>query len=95
VVTAIMLTSVTDINDIKYKQYKGGLPFGISFDDGEKSLIEKLGEAKGSSDETRLKFKKDGITINVFLVIRSGRKKIAYIKFTQNVRNDSIPTGHL
>ena len=84
VVTAIMLTSSTDINDVKYKPYTGGVPFGITFDDGEKSLIEKLGEAKGSSDETRLKFKKDGITINV--VFRSsGRKKIAYIKFTQNV----------
>lgn len=84
VITAITLTSGGhEINDIKYKEFSRELPFGISFEDGEETLIQKLGEAK-SGGEDRLKFKKDGITINVYFK-SSAKKKIAFLKFTQNI----------
>lgn len=84
VVTAITLTSGGhEINDIKYKEFNQALPFNITFDDGEETLIQKLGEAK-SGGEDRLKFKKDGITINVYFKSAT-KKKIAFLKFTQNI----------
>lgn len=84
VITALTLTSGGhEINEIKYKEFNRELPFGISFDDGEETLIQKLGEAKSGGDD-RLKFKKDGITINVYFK-SSARKKIAFLKFTQNI----------
>ncbi len=85
IITAITLTGAGhEINDIKYKQFSGTLPFSISFDDDEEALIQKLGESKGIGDDTKMKFKKDGITVNVFFK-PGGKKKIAYIKFTQNI----------
>jgi hypothetical protein len=84
VITAITLTSGGhEINDIKYKQFAAMLPFNISFDDGEEALIQKLGEAKSTSED-KMKFKKDGITINVYFK-SPAKKKIAFVKFTQNI----------
>ncbi|MCW3125206.1 MAG: hypothetical protein JWO03_864 [Bacteroidetes bacterium] len=84
VITAITLTGGGhEINDIKYKEFTRALPFNISFDDGEEALIQKLGEAKSNSED-KMKFKKDGITINVYFK-NPTKKKIAFIKFTQNI----------
>ena len=84
IITAITLTSAGyEINDIKYKQFLPLLPFNISFEDGEESLTQKLGEAK-SNEEDKMKFKKDGITVSVYFK-SAAKKKIAYIKFTQNI----------
>jgi hypothetical protein len=85
VITAITLTAAGhEINDIKYKQFSGALPFDISFNDDVAALESKLGPGKTSDDDVRMKFKKDGITINVYFKSTS-KKKIIYIKFAQSV----------
>ena len=85
VVTALTITaSGYEINDIKYKQFGATMPFDIAWNDDEESLAQKLGTPKGSPDDVKLKFKKDGITIHVYFKSNS-KKKINYIKFTQNV----------
>jgi hypothetical protein len=83
VITSVTIfASGTEMNDIKYKQFDGALPFDIAFNDDEASLSEKLGIGKGSSEDSKLKFKKDGITINIFFK-SAAKKKISYIKFSQ------------
>ena len=86
VITAVTVTAAGyESNEIKYKQFEAELPFFISFNDDAASLQEKFGESKGSSsDDDKMKFKKDGITVNVYFK-NASKKKIAYIKFTQNV----------
>ena len=85
IITAITVTSAgCELNDTKFKQFNETLPFDISFNDDAAALEQKLGSGKGGDDEAKLKFKKDGITINVFFKT-AARKKITYIKFTQNV----------
>ena len=85
VVTAITVTAAGyEINDTKYKQYKEDLPFFMSFNDDAAALEQKFGPAKGPEDDIRMKFKKDGITINVFFKT-AAKKKIIYIKFQQSV----------
>lgn len=84
-VNCITLTAAGyEINDIKYKQFTGILPFDISFNDDAASLESKLGPGKGSDDDVRMKYKKDGITVNVYFK-SANKKKIIYIKFTQSV----------
>jgi hypothetical protein len=84
-ITAITLTAAGyELNDIKYKQYADALPFDITFNDNEETLVQKLGEGKGSEDDNKLKFKKNGITINVYFKTNA-KKKIAYIKYTQQI----------
>jgi len=84
-INSITLTSAGyEINDIKYKQFSAQLPFDMSFNDDAGSLESKLGPGKGAEDDVRLKYKKDGITINVYFR-NSSKKKIIYIKFTQNI----------
>jgi hypothetical protein len=73
-----------EMNDIKYKEYKGAMPFDINFSDDQESLTRKLGPGKGGQEDSKLKFKKDGITIMVFFK-NSSRKKISYIRFSQNI----------
>ena len=88
--SASLITAITiisggyEINDIKYKQFEGALPFNISFNDDIASLQDKFGNIKSADDDVRAKFKKDGITINVYFK-SAAKKKIAYIKFTQNI----------
>jgi len=86
VVTAITVTAAGyESNETKYKQFDAELPFFISFNDDAATLSEKFGDNKGSSsDDDKMKFKKDGITVNVYFK-NSAKKKISYIKFTQNV----------
>ena len=86
VVTAVTVTAAGyELNDIKYKQFEGVLPFNISLNDDGASLIKKFGNVrKGSEDDIKLKFKKDSITISVYFR-NSAKKKITYIKFTQNI----------
>ena len=86
VVTAVTVTAAGyELNDIKYKQFEGVLPFSISMEDDGASLIKKFGSVKkGSDDDIKLKFKKDSITISIYFR-NSGKKKIAYIKFTQEI----------
>lgn len=85
IITAITLTSAgCELNDTKFKQFSEALPFDISFNDDAAVLEQKLGSGKGGDDDGKLKFKKDGITINVFFKT-TARKKITYIKFTQNI----------
>ena len=86
IINAITVTAAGyDINDIKYKQFNGVLPFNILFTDDGESLQQKLGPSKGGADDdVRLKFKKDGITVNVYFK-SAAKKKIIYIKFTQNI----------
>jgi hypothetical protein len=87
-ITAITVTAAGyEINDVKYRQFEGSLPFGISLSDDEAGLEQKFGPAKGkapSGDDVRMKFKKEGITVNIYFK-NSSRRKIAYIKFTQNI----------
>ena len=73
-----------EMNDIKYKQFNAAIPFNISLADDEEALVQKLGAPKGLADDVKLKFKKDGITIHVFFK-SAAKKKINYIKFTQNI----------
>jgi len=85
IITAIMIcASGNEIANIKYKQFEGALPFSISLNDDEETLSQKLGNGKGLSDDNKVKYKKDGITINVYFKSTS-RKKISYIKFSQNI----------
>ena len=85
IITAIMIcASGNEIANIKYKQFEGALPFSISLNDDEEALSQKLGNGKGLSDDNKVKYKKDGITINVYFK-SSSRKKISYIKFSQNI----------
>jgi hypothetical protein len=86
VVTAIIVTAAGyESNETKYKQFEAELPFFISFNDDAATLSQKFGESKGSSsDDDKMKFKKDGITVNVYFK-SAAKKKIAYIKFTQNI----------
>ena len=86
VVTAVTVTAAGyELNDIKYKQFEGVLPFSISMEDDGASLIKKFGTVKkGSDDDIKLKFKKDSITISVYFR-NSSKKKITYIKFTQEI----------
>jgi len=85
VITAVTLTAAgCDINDIKYKQFAGALPFDISFNDDANAIQQKFKDARGPEDDIRLKFKKDGITVNIYFKT-AGKKKIMYIKFTQNI----------
>lgn len=85
IITSIVLTSSgCEMNDIKYKQFGATLPFSISFSDDATALERKLGPGKASDGDDKMKYKKDGITINVFFKT-SERKKITYIKFTQNI----------
>jgi hypothetical protein len=85
IITALTVTAEGyEMNDIKYKQFEAALPFDISLNDDFSALEYKLGPGKGSEDDSRLKFKKDGITVNVIFKTPA-RKKIAYIKFSQNV----------
>ena len=85
VITSLTITaSGYEINDMKYKQFNAAVPFDISWTDNEENLVQKLGAPKGSVDDVKLKFKKDGITIHVYFKT-SAKKKINYIKFTQNV----------
>jgi hypothetical protein len=61
------------------------MPFDISFNDDATALESKLGPGKGASEEdVRMKFKKDGITVNVYFK-SAAKKKIIYVKFTQNI----------
>jgi hypothetical protein len=84
-VNCITVTSAGyEINDIKYKQFTGILPFDISFNDDAAALESKLGPGKGADDDVRLKYKKDGITVNVYFK-SANKKKIIYIKFTQSI----------
>lgn len=84
-VNCITVTSAGyEINDIKYKQFTGILPFDISFNDDAAALEAKLGPGKGADDDIRMKYKKDGITINVYFKA-ANKKKIIYIKFTQSI----------
>jgi hypothetical protein len=84
-IDAIMITAAGyEVNDIKYKQFEGALPFNISFNDDDATLAQKLGPGKGASDDVKMKYKKEGITINVFFKNPS-KKKIAYIKLSQNI----------
>ena len=86
VVTAVTVTAAGhELNDIKYKQFEGVLPFNMSMEDDGASLIKKFGSVKkGSDDDIKLKFKKDSITISVYFR-NSSKKKITYIKFTQEI----------
>lgn len=84
-ITAITLTSAGyEMNDTKYKQFSATLPFSISFNDDLTALERKLGPGKSSDGDNKIKYKKDGITVSIFFKT-SERKKIAYIKFTQNI----------
>jgi hypothetical protein len=90
-VTAVTLTaSGFEINDIKYKQFSTVLPFNISFDDNEASLTAKLGEGKGSADDFKLKYKKDGVTISVYFKSEA-KKKITHVKYSQSIGYESAP----
>jgi hypothetical protein len=84
-VTSITITSAGyEMNDIKYKQFDGALPFDISFNDDITSLEQRFSSIRSADDDIKVKFKKDGITVNVFFKT-SAKKKITYIKFSQNV----------
>ncbi|MFN8309488.1 MAG: hypothetical protein U0T73_05945 [Chitinophagales bacterium] len=88
VVTGLLLTNTGyEINDLAYKSFRLPMPFGINWNDNEETLREKLGLPKSSSEE-KVKFKKDGITINVFFK-NASHKKITNIKFTQNIGTES------
>ena len=85
IITAITLTSSGyEVNDIKYKQFSSTLPFSISFSDDASELERKWGPGKGSDEDVKMKYKKDGITIKVYFKT-SEKKNITYIKFTQNI----------
>ena len=85
IITAITITaSGNEINDIKYKQFSGALPFDLSFSDDGASLAKKIDNIKGGEDDIKMKFKKDGITVNIFFK-SAAKKRISYIKFTQSV----------
>jgi hypothetical protein len=84
VVNSIVIANANlELNDYKYKQFAGVLPYNISLNDDAEALTQKLGACK-TAQELKMKFKKDGITINVFFKT-SAKKKISYIKFTQNI----------
>ena len=85
IITAITITaSGNEMNDIKYKQFSGALPFDISFNDDAATIAQKFSNVKGAEDDNKMKFKKDGITVNIFFKTPA-KKKIIYVKFTQNV----------
>jgi len=83
-ITAIALTSAGyEMNGTRYKQFSATLPFSISFNDDLMALERKLGPGKSLDGDDKIKYKREGITINIFFK-NSEKKKIAYIKFTQN-----------
>ena len=84
VITALTLTNAGfEINEIPFKQYKGAMPFGLTWEDTEETLTAKLGSPKANSEE-KVKFKKDGISIFVFFK-NAAHKKITHYKFSQNI----------
>jgi hypothetical protein len=89
-VSAITVTAAGyEMNEIKYKEFAGELPYHISLQDDGAALEQKFG-AKSSVQDGKMKFKKDGITISVFFKA-SNNKKITYIKFTQNLGREGAP----
>jgi hypothetical protein len=70
VIALSVMSAGYEINDIKYKEYKGAMPFDINFNDDQESLTRKLGPGKG--------------TVMVFFK-NTTRKKISYIRFSQNI----------
>ncbi|MFN8276758.1 MAG: hypothetical protein U0T84_04705 [Chitinophagales bacterium] len=85
--TLLLANTGFEQNDLQFKAFKGTLPFDINWNDNDETLREKLGMPKTTNEE-KTKYKRDGITINIFYKTPA-HKKIVYIKFTQNIGTES------